>query len=43
MRKILALLLAVLLLGGLSLSASADAYIPPERVEGFDMNYAYTK
>lgn len=41
MRKILALLLAVLLLGGLALSASADVYIPPERVDGFDMNYAY--
>lgn len=41
MRKILALLLAVLLLVGLALSVSADAYIPPERVEGFDMNYAY--
>lgn len=41
MRKILALLLTILLLGSLALSASADAYIPPERVDGFDMNYAY--
>lgn len=40
-RKIFALLLAVLLLGSLCLSAAADAYIPPERIEGFDMNYAY--
>ena len=41
MRKILALLQSVLLLGSLALSASADAYIPPEPIEGFDMNYAY--
>lgn len=44
-RKIFALLLAVLLVGNLSLSATADAYIPPEEevVVGFDMSRAFMK
>lgn len=40
-RKLLALLLSFLLIFSLALGASADAYIPPEQGEGFDMNYAY--
>lgn len=40
-QRLFALVLVLVLLGSLSLSASADAYIPPERIDGFDMNYAY--
>ena len=40
-RRIFVLLLAVLLLGNLALSAAADAYIPPDEGEYFDMCSAY--
>lgn len=40
-RRLISLLLVLILCAGLPLSAAADAYIPPERIEGFDMNYAY--
>ena len=40
-RKLVALLLALALFAAIPFTAAADAYIPPEPVEGFDMNYAY--
>lgn len=40
-RRLISLLLVLLLCSVIPLSAAADAYIPPERIDGFDMNYAY--
>ena len=40
-RKLFSLLLALLLCSVIPLSAAADAYFPPERIDGFDMNYAF--
>ena len=42
-RRVFCLFLVLLLCAATVLPTAADAYIPPERQSGFDMNYAYTE